>query len=413
MKRSILCLLTFIILFGGVAHSSVEQTVYENAISSEFETAKCVVEPNLGRAKSLRETILSKTIRKKFDIPEVKPYVSMPSLAEEIRARQLSESSLARKSLRVLSIDGGGIRGILPLYFLAKLEEMTGKRTCEIFDVIGGTSTGGMIALALSIASAQDVLNLYLKHGDEIFLKSKGIFGPKYSSKNRRKIFREFFGQYKLSQAEVPTIVTAWELERDRAFHLYSKWPDETLFAHEHLDMLMSDAALATSAAPTYFVPEVVRPLKVDGMPSNSTYTFLDGGVFANNPAMITLNYAMTLYPQANHTDIDLLSLGTGYQSVDFDGRKAKRWGKLGWINPLIHILLSGTSKSIDDDLSRLLNERYDRVTTALVHAHKHLDRTGDNIRSLQLDAELMVNQNSRALNRWISKAMMVREKSS
>lgn len=327
------------------------------------------------------------------------------SLLEEIQNRHIPAQNLNKDSLRILSIDGGGIRGIIPLYFLAKLEENTGKRAYEMFDVIAGTSTGGMIALALSIAPAKDVLDLYLKHGTEIFLRSRKLFGPKYSSKNRRSIFRDFFGNHKLSEAKVPTIVTAWEFEKDRAYHFYSTWPNGNIFSHEHLDMLMSDAALATSAAPTYFEPEKVHPIRVDGMRSKQSYTFLDGGVFANNPSMIALNYAMTLYPDMNNSKVSMLSLGTGYRRFTFNSKWSKIWPKLFWASPLFHILLTGNSTSIHDDLNNVLKTNYDRVTTHLVHAASQMDRVGRNLDNLMLDAKYMVEENARVLQKWVDMA--------
>jgi hypothetical protein len=322
-------------------------------------------------------------------------------LAEEFNARHFSVHSLRKDSIRILSIDGGGIRGILPLMFLVALEERTGKRAYELFDVLAGTSTGGMVALALSIGvPAQDVLNLYLQQGKKIF-KRNWTCGPKYCSQNRRDLFRKFFGSKRLSDSLLPTIVTAFSIDRDKPYHLYSKWPQTHIFRHEHLDMLMSDAALATSAAPTFFEPEIIYPLRVDGLRSHDSYAFIDGGVFANNPSMIAFDYAMTLYPHLNYTNIDFLSLGTGQTEQLINGNKARNWNIFRWVKPLLHIVLSANSKSVDGDLKLLLNEKYNRVSTKLSYADSHMDKIGKNIINLQKYGKAMIEEHEMILRKW------------
>jgi uncharacterized protein len=394
-KLVLLLILVFLPTIAYATPDYVFDEEYQRAISNEFNvhtspvpmvpvqhlnTAMMVVEA-LKAPRSPRGTTLSAPL----EAP------SYPSLVEEVASRHLSQHSLQKTAVRILSIDGGGIRGILPLYYLAKLEEQTGRPAYEMFDLIAGTSTGGMIALALSVAPAREVLRLYVERGSDIFLRNSNLFGPKYSSRNRRKIFRDFFGDRKLSDAKVPTIVTAWELGRDQAYHLYSKWPNDRIFDHEHLDMLMSDAALATSAAPTYFEPETVYPIRVDGERSHEAYTFIDGGVFANNPSWIAFNYALTLFPHLNKTDISLLSLGTGSKDVDYNAANSKRWPILFWLSPLMHILLSGNGKSVDKVLSSVLQDQYDRVSLKLMYSNPRLDRAGKNIANLLKDAVNMV----------------------
>lgn len=395
-KQLKLSTVLFLIYVGSLSASDDESfdKEYLNALGEEFNYFLDSKEDFSWLTNSLYDKSISERL-------ESYPFNKMKE--ENLEANYLSPDLLKEK-IRVLSIDGGGIRGIIPLFFLAKLEEITGKRTCEMFDVIAGTSTGGMIALGLSLAPARVILDLYLNKGNKIFVHNLSFIGPKYSSRQRRAIFREFFKDAKLSEAVVPTIVTAWELERDKAYHLYSAWPKDKLFSHEHLDMLMSDAALATSAAPTYFEPETVHPVKVDGYATHEHYTFLDGGVFANNPSMIALNYAMTLYPNKTHADFEVLSLGTGYRNVSFDSEKAKSWSKLHWLSPLLHVLLSGNSDSVDSDLNRLLNENYDRVNMHLNRSDTQLDSVGKNIRNLSIDAIQMINSNKKILIRWAKK---------
>lgn len=400
------------LLVNGYVYASREDSIdreYGQAIASDFKTLKCSLEkvPVMGGVEAFIEAIkVPLSPRSSDDDFEEMSYYT--NLIDEVNNRHLSSPSLRKKSIRILSIDGGGIRGLIPLYFLAKLEELTGKRTYEMFDVIAGTSTGGMIAMGLSIAPAKDILNLYIKCSDKIFKRNHNVFGPKYSSKNKREIFKEFFGNRLLSEAKVPTIITAWELERDRAYHLYSKWPSDNIFDHEHIDMLMSDVALATSAAPTYFEPETVHALNVNGLRSKVPYTFIDGGVFANNPAMIAVNYAMTLYPELTYANIDLLSLGTGYKPVDYEGKNAKRWSSLLWLPPLLHVLLSGNGKSVDLDLRRLLQNKYKRVNTILKHSSSQMDKLGKNLSALHQDAEKMLLQNEEVMKKMVKQELKI-----
>lgn len=303
------------------------------------------------------------------------------------------------RPLKILSIDGGGIRGIIPLFYLVQLEEKMGKQCYEVFDVLAGTSTGGMIALALSIGvPAKDILDLYVRRGSEIFVKNKGIVGPKYSSSARRKIFQEFFGERKLSDAKVPVLVTAFEIERNRAMRLCSHYPD-TLLLQKEYDMLMSDAALATSAAPTYFEPH-----KVDAKEAGNdiVLNLIDGGVFANNPVVKAMCYAMALYDESFKTGVPhILSLGTGYQDYHISARRARCMSRLGWALKLFPILLNSPSGSSDDDMDLLLGSNYDRITTFLDYADKDLDKAGDNIGNLLKDAREMITEHEESLEKW------------
>lgn len=204
----------------------------------------------------------------------------------------------------ILTINGGGIHGLVPLSFLVELEAYTGKRTAEMFNYIGGTSTGGIIAAMLSCPSedkknsrysAQTVMSLYIKLCKEVFKKNffrnlSGIFlKSTYSRKALDDNLDELLGNVMMSDTLVNLLIPAYDI-KNRAPVFFTRKDGYTLAA----------AAKATSSAPTYF-----PAFKYEGM------LLVDGGIFANNPAVCTLSEYRN---KSNYHINFLLSLGTGEQ---------------------------------------------------------------------------------------------------
>src|SRR4051812_11421638 len=195
--------------------------------------------------------------------------------------------------MRVLAIDGGGIRGIIPPLVLADLEARTGRPVSELFDVIAGTSTGGILACALARAgedggarySAASLVDLYVEEGPSIFaphllhrIRSvDGLLDERYDDRGLRAALERYLGDARLSGARVDVLVSAYELHERFAFFFRSARArlDPTY------DFAMADVAHATSAAPTYF-----EPVEVTDVAGRNTWALIDGGVFATNPAM-------------------------------------------------------------------------------------------------------------------------------
>lgn len=210
------------------------------------------------------------------------------------------------KKLRILSIDGGGIRGILPGTILTYLEKQIQKKTGnekatigEYFDLIAGTSTGGILSLIYLcpdekgnyMFGAEEALSIYLDQGDEIFDVSlwkkirslDGNLDEKYDAAELERALLEYFGERKLSQALKPCLITSYDI-RNRKAHFFTSIEAKST-VH---DYYLRDVALATSAAPTYFEP--VRIKSINGAP----HELIDGGVFANNPALCAYAEART-----------------------------------------------------------------------------------------------------------------------
>jgi patatin-like phospholipase/acyl hydrolase len=297
-------------------------------------------------------------------------------------------------AVKILSVDGGGIRGIIPATVLAEVERRTGRPIASLFDLIAGTSTGGIIALALAAPgpgggprlSAAEVVGLYLEEGPRIFSRSvlrtvlsvDGLLDERYSDAGLEAALRRYLGEATLSEAITPVLVTAYALEERRPFFFKSRRAED----RPARDYPMRVVARATSAAPTYFEPESV--------PSDrgAAVGLVDGGVCVVNPAM-------SAYAEARRdgADISLVaSLGTGQQTRPIPTARARRWGELAWARPLIDVVFDGMSDVVDYQLSQLLPaDRYYRLQVELAARDELDDASPSNLRALQDDARRLL----------------------
>jgi uncharacterized protein len=170
--------------------------------------------------------------------------------------------------MKILSIDGGGIRGIIPALVLAEIEERTGRRVAELFDLIAGTSTGGILAAALTRPAddgegrpggpryaARDLIGLYEAEGPEIFDRTllkrihsvDGLLDERYDSKGLDSALDAYLGRVKLSEAVTDVLITAYEIEHRFAFFFRSS----RARTDPSYDFTLADATRATAAAPT------------------------------------------------------------------------------------------------------------------------------------------------------------------
>lgn len=223
------------------------------------------------------------------------------------------------RPFRILSIDGGGIRGVFPAAVLAELENrfLNGGSIANHFDMIAGTSTGGIIALALAHGmTAQQALNIYLERGEYIFPPAAGIgkvsrvlrwlFKPKHNQAALKEELLRIFGDKVLDSAVTRLVIPSFEGRHGEPF-LYKTphHPDYQKDRHKKF----AHVALHTTAAPSYY-PGV----EVDG------YVMIDGGIWANNPVMNALVDALACYDLARE-DVRILSLGTGEATFTIDER--------------------------------------------------------------------------------------------
>lgn len=307
--------------------------------------------------------------------------------------------------VRILSIDGGGIRGIIPATVLAELELRTGRRIAEMFDLIAGTSTGGILALALTrpghggtpIYTAEELIGLYVEEGPEIFSRSiwhrvhsaEGLLDEKYPSGGLERAFHRYLGDARLSDSLTGVLVTAYEIEQRHTFFFKSS----KARADAADDYAMRDAAQATSAAPTYF-----QPVRIDRGPDRPYLALVDGGVFANNPAMCAYAEAVKGRPDA---DVLLVSLGTGELTRRLEWSDAKDWGLVEWARPILDVVFDGVSDATDHHLGELLGpDRYFRFQTSLDDASDDIDDAGDdNLQRLKQEAAELVRRKEQDLD--------------
>lgn len=238
------------------------------------------------------------------------------------------------REFRILAIDGGGIRGIFPATFLAGLEEryLGGGSIAKYFDLIAGTSTGGIIALGLASGlTAAELRDLYIERGGDIFppIRSDVIgsakrcfwgfyqyFKFRYDRKALMCILHETFGNRKFGEAQTRLCIPSFDGLYGEVYIF--KTPHHPDFRRDAKEQ-MTKIAAATSAAPTFF-----RPLEDGG------YTFIDGGVWANNPIMVALVDALSCFSVPRER-IRILSLGCGDDQYTVGKTKTLLGGMLAW----------------------------------------------------------------------------------
>jgi uncharacterized protein len=291
--------------------------------------------------------------------------------------------------MRVLSIDGGGIRGIIPALVLAEVEKRSGKRIFELFDLIAGTSTGGILACALCAPEAlpaEQLVALYEVEGPKIFSRSvwqrirsaEGLLDEKYDAGALDRALERFLSDKRLAETKPDLLVPAYNMGDPGPYFFKSRKARE-----ENEDFPLSQVARATAAAPTYF-----EPAEVSGQ------ALVDGGVFAANPAMCAFAEVMRFEPAA---DIFLLSLGTGQRTHKRSFDDVADWGLVEWAKPILDVVFDGVSDAVDYQLRHALDEgHYWRLQVELDRAADALDDAGEeNLRLLRQQAEQLISERS------------------
>ena len=315
-----------------------------------------------------------------------------------------------RRPLRILAIDGGGIRGILPAMVLADLERRTNRPIIDLFDLIVGTSTGGLVALALSCPDAEgkprhtarDIVRLYDVEGKRVFsrsvwhkIRSVGALAEgKYPSAGIEGVLQDYFGECRLKDALADVVVPAYEIERRIPF--FFKTANAKL--KSYYDYPMKNVIRAATAAPTYFEPMQVQ---IDG--PNDYYALVDGALFAYNPGMCAYVEALNRYPDYN--SVIMVSLGTGKLTRRLPYDEVKDWGAARWAQPAFALMCDGICDVVDHQLQQLLPEtadgqrQYYRLQARLDVGNDDMDDASNtNIRVLKLLAEDMLQANRAVL---------------
>ncbi|HWY11362.1 MAG TPA: patatin-like phospholipase family protein [Bacteroidia bacterium] len=328
------------------------------------------------------------------------------------------------KPFRILSIDGGGIRGIIPGQILVSIEEKLKTKTknpnariADFFDLIVGTSTGGILTIAYLCPdskdpkrpkfNAQKVVDLYLERGNEIFsipilhkIESvAGLLDEKYPADELEKALNDYFGETKLSQLLKPCLITSYDIKRRNA-HFFAQHDAVKDISY---DYYAKDIARATSAAPTYFECSQVKSL------TNVTYPLIDGGVFANNPALCAYAEAYNRFDKTAK-EMVILSLGTGYVRKAYDYNDVKNWGEAKWIRPLLDIMMSGVSDVVDYQLKQMYSavkspNQYLRINTEMpIDVSPDMDNaTQQNLLGLKALGTETAQKNSKVIDDFLN----------
>lgn len=365
-----------------------------------------------------------------------------------------------KRKVRILSIDGGGIRGIIPAVILDYIEKRL--RTCikahleqsqetistaaldvfleenvrigHFFDLVAGTSTGGILTCLYlcpspqedqvnsQLPSAASIIKSYETFGGAVFnnpfwhrlTSGFGYTDPKYSSEPFERITQQFFGDRTLSELVKPCLVTSYDIRDRKAVLFTSDDAKKSEYSHTK-NFYVRDVALSTSAAPTYFKPTRIRNLL--GAP----FDLIDGGLYANNPALCAYAEARNIDFQAFDTqkaneptakEMLMISLGTGSVKSPYSYEKMEDAGAIGWIEPVINILMSSNSETIHYILKQMYEtlepadcEDYYRLEPPLENASSEMDlATPENIDNLKSDAFEFIGKNINTINAIVDK---------
>lgn len=279
--------------------------------------------------------------------------------------------------MNVLAVDGGGVRGVIPAILLHELERRLGGALHQHFDLIAGTSTGGLIALALSFPlregralTAAELLAIYQDNGSAIFPQHwwnnwRAWIAPKYSAAGLERVLQRMFQDARLAEAMTPVLVASYDLARQVPYFFKS----ENAKAQPEQNWPLVSVARATSAAPTYL------PAFATQGPDGQRYVFADGGLYANNPAVAAYAEAARRSPPASV--IHLVSIGTGNARDDLHARDAVHWGRLGWARQIAPVMMDGVSEADDYEATWLCargQDRFWRLQPGLQPAESAMD---------------------------------------
>lgn len=254
---------------------------------------------------------------------------------------------------KILSIDGGGIRGVFPAVYLNYIQGKIHGSIFEYFDMIVGTSTGAIIALALALNIHTDtILKLYKEKGKKIFPKrlrrlTNGIIFPKYSNKPLIKELKNLYTEKTLGECKTRVCVPTIDIVNGKT--IVRKTRHHKSFVHDSKLHVWRIAA-ESSAAPGYF----------PAFEDENGCQFIDGGLWANNPSLIGVAEALKIGHDIN--SIKILSIGTGNKIIHKDGWKTKSLGLIGYGTSIVDITFQAQSQGVNNIARYLLKNNFLRI---------------------------------------------------
>ncbi|XP_052877998.1 patatin-like protein 5 isoform X1 [Gossypium arboreum] len=329
------------------------------------------------------------------------------------------------RRITVLSIDGGGIRGIIPATMLSflelKLQELDGEdaRIADYFDVIAGTSTGGLIAAMLTapdengrpLCKGEDIVPFYLRHGPKIFfrknykkmtMKMDALMRPKYSGKYLRKTICMVLGDRRLHETLTSVVIPTFDIKllQPTVFTTFEAKMDPSK------DALLSDICIATASAPTYFPAYAFHTKDSEG--TDREFHLVDGGIAANNPALLALKPTGVAFPSEQEHEVSqgqalnyenylIISLGTGTSKMGkkYNAKTAEKWGILGWLysegsSPLVDAFTYAGADMVDLHMSLIFK--------AIKSEHNYLRIQDDKLSEDESSTDKATKKNMRNL---------------
>ncbi|KAL8154003.1 hypothetical protein V2J09_011763 [Rumex salicifolius] len=356
------------------------------------------------------------------------------SITKMERTKSLLQPPTYGNLITILSIDGGGIRGIIPSIVIGfletELQRLDGEdaRLADYFDVMAGTSTGGLMTMMLAapdennrpLYAAKDIKQFYLDEGPKIFQQRsyamsmlRVMEGPKHDGEHLRNIVIEKLGDKKLDETLTNIVIPTFDIKRMRPTIFSSYEAKRT----PSLNAKLSDICIGTSAAPTY-LPAHYFQTEAGHAGEIREFHLIDGGLAANNPSLVAMNEVCNeiscgssdffpIKPTDYHRFL-VLSLGTGSHKEDgkYSAEQAASWGLLGWLTsggstPLVEAFMRGSSDMVDFHLNTVFKalhteENYiriqcDSLTEELVTVDDSSDETLEKL--VRVGEELLKEQ--------------------
>lgn len=291
-----------------------------------------------------------------------------------------------QEKFQILALDGGGIKGLFSAFLLQKLEEDHNISIASRFDMIVGTSTGGIIALALGLGKRpEEIVELYSKMGDQVFPGPKwwhwirGLFAARYDSAPLESELKTCFGEQLLGHSEKMLVIPTYDLGHREV----------RVFKTAHHEKIKRDfkvpawqVAMATSAAPTYFPAH--RGIEERRL--------VDGGVWANNPAMLGIVEAVSALDMPLSA-IRVLSIGTTAEVKHHSGR-LDRGGQCQWAIPVADVIMDAQSSGTTGQAKLLLKDHFLRINPTVPKDVFALDKPrADRLRALASHASMHHSQ--------------------
>jgi uncharacterized protein len=302
---------------------------------------------------------------------------------------------------RILSLDGGGIRGLITAIWLNRLEQKLGSSLREHFELVAGTSTGSLIACAVSLGiPTATIVDLYLTQGKEVFPPSarrilsrigrtfsQGLDAPRYDGKGLERVLKQVFSDRKFGELSKLTLVISYDtLNREALVFKNDR--------REYNELAIWEICKASAAAPTFFPAQVIT---IDGQ----SIPVIDGGVVANNPTACAIaegsriNQTRMSGDRVDLSQFVVASFGTGETTRPISIEDAQEWGALEWAQPLIGVLFDGSADSVHYIAKHLLtDDRYFRFQTPLTTAYDDIDNSDStNLNALVRIAEAYLDR--------------------